>query len=300
MGQLSQDMAKLTQEIIDTRTKRLDFVQQLQGNAEKMKSDTTNLLQAMRSDLADIKKYIQDFKADCRHERDESRKKAQAEFQAFKKRLALEVSAVQADVQQQLQSFRQNRVQMASETKAELEAFHHSISQFVNDLRVRLRKEQATACQEASAERKKVLGEVHRSLKNMQADFREDLLQMRNIWNGASHQSTTGAESAQQKDEPVQDENVAEPSSSFDRPAAEAAPVWETSEPGVASDVEQDDLMQISGIGQGRQNMFYEAGIFTFSQLAELSPEDVQTRIGESAPKSTIQKWIDQAKELKQ
>jgi hypothetical protein len=61
-----------------------------------------------------------------------------------------------------------------------------------------------------------------------------------------------------------------------------------------------DDFGRIYGIGAAIKGRLYAAGILTFKELAELSPDDIATRVGDFPGKSAdlLQEWINQARVL--
>jgi hypothetical protein len=71
---------------------------------------------------------------------------------------------------------------------------------------------------------------------------------------------------------------------------------------GVPAPVGADDLKSISGIGPSVAQRLYGAGIMTFSQLADLSPDEIAALVtdltGKSAALITKQDWIGQARAL--
>lgn len=62
---------------------------------------------------------------------------------------------------------------------------------------------------------------------------------------------------------------------------------------------EADDLTLINGIGPTLSARLNDIGILTFTQLADLSPEDIASRvIGRSAKRIASENWIQQARKL--
>ncbi len=59
-----------------------------------------------------------------------------------------------------------------------------------------------------------------------------------------------------------------------------------------------DDLTVIPGIGIVTQNRFHRAGIKSFAQMADSSPERLRNIVGRSVQDASIQKWIAYAREL--
>lgn len=67
---------------------------------------------------------------------------------------------------------------------------------------------------------------------------------------------------------------------------------------GVTSEAQPDDLTKISGIGPAFARRLNESGIFTYDQLAELSPEQVREMVHLSELQGDPEEWIRQARGL--
>ena len=72
----------------------------------------------------------------------------------------------------------------------------------------------------------------------------------------------------------------------------------EKAEPSGADEIPLDDLSVIRGIGIAIQNRLYAAGIKSYAQLAQASPERVRRILGKLASGAAIEDWIAQAAEL--
>ena len=59
-----------------------------------------------------------------------------------------------------------------------------------------------------------------------------------------------------------------------------------------------DDLTAIRGIGITTQNRLNAAGILTYAQLANASPEAVRETLGAAGRGAKVQDWIKQARRL--
>ncbi len=59
-----------------------------------------------------------------------------------------------------------------------------------------------------------------------------------------------------------------------------------------------DHLTAIRGIGIATENRLYRAGIKSYRQLAQATPEDVRKILGKFAGGASVEKWIAQAKQL--
>ena len=68
--------------------------------------------------------------------------------------------------------------------------------------------------------------------------------------------------------------------------------------PSPTEEVANDDLTAIRGIGSGTQRHLNEAGIFTYAQLAESTPEELRQVLGEGPQATKAWEWIEQAQGL--
>ncbi len=59
-----------------------------------------------------------------------------------------------------------------------------------------------------------------------------------------------------------------------------------------------DDLTAIRGLGKASQARLQAAGIKTYAQLAEASPEDLRDSLGKAGQGAKVEDWIAQAKAL--
>jgi predicted flap endonuclease-1-like 5' DNA nuclease len=109
---------------------------------------------------------------------------------------------------------------------------------------------------------------------------------------------TAEPEPEQAEAEPEQVE-AAEPGDAVEETVEQAAA---EPEPAAGENAEKpvvtDDLTYIQGIGSGRLKQLNEAGIYTFEQLANSSPEDIKKALGDSSRLVDVNKWIAQAKDF--
>jgi len=77
---------------------------------------------------------------------------------------------------------------------------------------------------------------------------------------------------------PPVEERAAPPS-----PVAEAAP---------------DDLTSIRGIGPGMRGRLNQAGIHTFAQIAQSTPEELRELLGDAGRLAKVEMWIEQAHDM--
>ncbi len=72
----------------------------------------------------------------------------------------------------------------------------------------------------------------------------------------------------------------------------------EEAEAGEPPEVSPDDLAAIRRIGMATQDRLYRAGIKSYGQLAQASPEEVREILGKFAGGASVEKWIAEAKQL--
>ncbi len=72
----------------------------------------------------------------------------------------------------------------------------------------------------------------------------------------------------------------------------------EKAEASPPDEISSDDLTAIGGISIATQNRLYRAGIKSYAQLAQASPEEVREILGKIARGADIEDWIAQAGEL--
>ena len=74
-----------------------------------------------------------------------------------------------------------------------------------------------------------------------------------------------------------------------------AAPSQGRDQAEASNDSTTDDLTAIRGIGTATQDRLYRAGIKSFSQLAQSSPEKIREALGKMARGAKVETWIEQA-----
>ena len=74
-----------------------------------------------------------------------------------------------------------------------------------------------------------------------------------------------------------------------------AAPSQGRDQTGSSNNSTSDDLTAIRGIGIATQDRLYRAGIKSFSQLAQSSPEKIREALGKMARGAKVETWIKDA-----
>jgi predicted flap endonuclease-1-like 5' DNA nuclease len=76
------------------------------------------------------------------------------------------------------------------------------------------------------------------------------------------------------------------------KPPVEAAPI--PKQPSHTA----DDLTVIRGIGPGMAQRLHQAGIYTFAQLAAITPDELRRALGNVGRLAKVETWITQARDL--
>ncbi len=74
-----------------------------------------------------------------------------------------------------------------------------------------------------------------------------------------------------------------------------AVPSQGREQTGEPNDSTSDDLTVIRGIGIATQDRLYRAGIKSFSELAQSSPEKIREALGKMARGAKVETWIEEA-----
>ena len=74
-----------------------------------------------------------------------------------------------------------------------------------------------------------------------------------------------------------------------------ATPSQGRDQTGASNNASSDDLTVIRGIGITTQDRLYRAGIKSFSQLAQASPEKIREILGTMARGAKVETWIKEA-----
>ena len=114
------------------------------------------------------------------------------------------------------------------------------------------------------------------------SEIRNDLIGARRAWAGSSPAKPKVKEETKPR---AEEESV----------VAEPQTIEEISEETSEESI-RDDLTLIQGIGKSMQEHLNAAGIYTFVQLAESTPDDLRRAIGKFARMAEVEKWIEQAR----
>ena len=74
-----------------------------------------------------------------------------------------------------------------------------------------------------------------------------------------------------------------------------ATPSQGREQTGSSNNATSDDLTAIRGIGIATQDRLYRAGIKSFSELAQSSPEKIREALGKMARGAKVETWIKDA-----
>ena len=244
--------------------------------------DEIEILRGTRSSfIRNLKRDVGEMKADFRKERMEMGRETRDELMTF-------VSDLKGDVFQMQDDFRKANIERAEKTRDELNDFRKTRSEgakktrnelmtFVSDLKGDVFQMQEDF-RKANADRKATVAD-------MLQGFSSDLEGARSAWFGTTNIEHKVSEKPKQKAIKKEALSETKPEVTKEAPVREHIP---------------DDLTVIKGIGTGMQKRLNEVGIYTYSQIAESTPESLIKVLGKkfSQLAADVEKWIEQAKNL--
>jgi len=298
MSGLTEDMARLRDEIGALRASRSQFIKDLKYDVGELKVNVADFLadshkyhmeagRATRRDLMEFTSLIKNQIAALKEE------VAQMQMNFFKghtdmadnmkNRLHVYISEIKKDVADLLSVYREDRKEMSRETKEKLMESMVNIKEYVADLANNVaemmsgfKEDHIDVARKGKKERKAFLSglaedvaDIHRDIGRLRNVFAEDISGAHRAWSGLRPAARRMAKEDVKKEKPpAKEKHIA------------------------------DDFTQIHGIGPGTQERLNKGGIFTFMQLAKCQPEEIRRMIGKSGRATQIDKWIGQARKL--
>jgi predicted flap endonuclease-1-like 5' DNA nuclease len=203
------------------------------------------------------------------------------------------MAGIRSDVAEIRSSFEKNRKEMAREAKAERIRAIGDLANYVADLaagvaemRIGFRNAHNDMAEKSKTERAEFVFDLQNSVSTlretvagMRQKFIDDIEGARRAWAGSSHDKRRARENAV----------------TTQRSAATEVKVPANEQ---VEELVADDFTVISGIGPGRMQRLNGAGLVTFAQLAECTPEDLQQILGKLLTMDGAEQWIARAKEL--
>ncbi|MDP8240861.1 MAG: DUF4332 domain-containing protein [Candidatus Hatepunaea meridiana] len=275
---------------------------ELEAYVENLKKDAIVNKADRLAFIADLKSDLSDMLSIFRENHKKMAEETMVELEAFVEKLKTDgaknkgdrmafLADLKSDLSDMLSIFRENHKKITEETMAELAAF-------VDELK----KDGVNK----KADRLAFLANLRNTISHMRAEFSDELKSAHQAWFGAAPVKKVVKTKPKPKPVTVEPRLVVEappvnvePQSIVEAPPAEAQPSVEA-EPKVIEEPEEElvnDLTLIQGIGKKTQEILNEAGICSFLELAECSPDELHEI--ESLPRvADVEKWINQAKNL--
>ncbi len=252
MPQLSDDLKRLRREM-DT----------LQSNRDAFRRELSGAMGRLRSEVQETQKDARASLENLHRQRSERARQTREESQQFLQRMRDDLKNT---LSQASQARNEATRRMHDDHRALLKSLQSGLSELRSQTQGRLRdagRARADAAREAGATRRQAVAGVVDRVKEVQraaASLREE---MRSAMRAAHEALASGATESQPAPQP-------------------SAAASQLSGPS-ASGVRKDDLTALEGIGRGLQERLYERGIYTYTDLANSRPEDLESILGSLA-----------------
>jgi predicted flap endonuclease-1-like 5' DNA nuclease len=178
---------------------------------------------------------------------------------------------------------------------------------FVSDLKgdvfrmqVDFRKARTEGAGKTRDEREKYVFNLKKTVADLLQGFSADLEGARSVWFETTNIKHKVSEERKQKAIKRKALSETKPEVTEETPVEHAEVESEKTEEAPVKELIPDDLTIIMGIGKGMQAHLNEAGIYTYSQIAESTSENLSKALGKKLSRlaTNIENWIEQAKEL--
>jgi predicted flap endonuclease-1-like 5' DNA nuclease len=216
--------------------------------------------------------------------------------------------------------FRTEGRQRSQQLGDELGAFVSGLAENVSRMMAGFGEQRLDMARSARSERAGYVAELTESVAQLQkkvaamrAAFVSELTCARAGWRrngqardaGRPHEANSGAPEADpvRVKDPMaaQDDRFSASAEATEEPEPEEDMSLSGPEAGQMEEMETeavDDLTAIQGIGPGRLRRLNDAGIFTYSQLAQSSVDALKDALGEASRLVDVGKWIELAKNM--
>jgi predicted flap endonuclease-1-like 5' DNA nuclease len=271
--------------------------------------------------IGEIRQTVSDLKASARERQEQFRESFADDSQNDRDTRLAFVSKLKSDTARMRDDFHAAGKQRSQELGEELDATVARVRTFVSGLAENVsrmldgfRERRIDTARRAESERTGFVAELAESVAqlrekvtDMREAFASDLAGARACWRGNgedrhAERPHAAASAAPEAETPVIKAAMAGQEHSAAAP--EAAEVHQSeadislSEPDARETEAPDDLTAIQGIGPGRLRRLNDAGIYTFSQLAQSSVDTLNDALGEASRLVDVGKWIEQAKTM--
>lgn len=323
MGVFTDDMARLSEEIAAGRASRKEMLHNLKGGIAALKSDVGEMLvqftnkraetkQQMQSELSEFSSRMRRFAEDLGEQVIDMRKGFHQERAQMLEKMhdGLEhfIASLKDEVAQMQTRFKTQRAESSSQIRADMDAFLGQLNAFtqnltkeVSDMQMQFGRERSQMKQHLDEELKSFMGR----LKAFAAGLDDDVTQMRKGFGQARSemiaklQQELGGFTNELKTTVGSMLGAFQADRQGGRAAwmgkSQAASQPEASKPPEAFEQSNDDLTRIPGIGAHRQQLLNRAGIHTFAQLAQSTPDQLAQILGKQGGPVKFKDWISRA-----
>ena len=170
----------------------------------------------------------------------------------------------------------------------------------VVEMREDFRKARSESTRKTRDEREKYAFTLKQTVADMLQGFSADREGARFVWFGTTNIEHKVSEKPKQKAIKKEALSETKPEVTEETLVEHAEVKSEKTKEAPVKEHIPDDLAEIKGIGTGMQKRLNEAGIYTYSQIAESTPEDLIKVLGKkfSQLAADVENWIEQAKNL--
>lgn len=264
MGQLTNDMARLRGEIDNLHDMRNAFVSNLQHDVFEMKADFRGAHAEMTKELRDdLMTFVTDLENSVGDMMDGIRD-AHAEMAST--------------LRETLDANEDTRMQEAQASRTERMAQITERVRHIGEKLADFRSAHTEMARRGKAERRTFVAGLKETVAGLRHEFSDDLAGARESWLGLS---------------PIKAKSWIKTGPSPIKPK-----IRKKAEPKQTERLFPDDLTRIPGIGDGRQQVLNEAGIYTFTQLSTRTPDELEALLGKSGRNADVEEWINHAREL--
>jgi predicted flap endonuclease-1-like 5' DNA nuclease len=238
--------------------------------AKGTKENLSEFIKELREYVSELVDAVADLKKDIRKDHGWMTENLKDDLKKFLMHLGSDVAEVRHAAVEMKGDFQRQHIHMAKQLREELKTFVADLENYVSRMKNGFNADRAETAGKLRdglktfiAQSEQYVTEMRKMVLRMRQEFRIDIVTARQAWSGAS--------------------------------SAEGAVMEERNE---ESGRILDDFTLIKGIGAVRHKLLNETGFCTFAQLAQITPEQLHTVLGESVKLGDLKKWIEQAKAM--
>jgi predicted flap endonuclease-1-like 5' DNA nuclease len=284
MGALTDDMARLRDEINGLHRSRKAFINDLSNFTSTLKTNVGDMRKAFRSEHAQTADTLSND-------------------------LATFVSGLKRDVSDMKQGFRRQHTQRAAVLVNNLGTFVSGLKRDVSDMKQRFRQQHTQTADTLSTDLRSFTEKLNKTVSSLRQEFTNDIGGAHHSWIGRHLVDTSDREnektpSTKRELKPNQQPNQSALHEEAGAKAIDEKNVGNEEVINAAEETEEPDgivldkLTTIGGIGENREKLLREAGIYTFSQLADTSPEKLKEILGETLGIKDLKRLAEAARKL--